>query len=58
MKKKEKNLIKGKCHLKKENKGGDKTDSSNDEMVFVKEKSVQKTDSSNDDFEEKKRLME
>jgi hypothetical protein len=58
MKKKEKNLIKGKRCQKKENKGGEKTDSSNDETVFVKEKTVQKTDSSKDDFEEKNWLME
>jgi hypothetical protein len=34
--KKEKNLIKGKHRLKNENKGGEKTDSSDDEVVFVK----------------------
>jgi hypothetical protein len=50
--KKEKNLIKGKLCLKKENKGGEKTNSSEDKLVFVKKKAVQKTDSSNDDFEE------
>jgi hypothetical protein len=48
------NLIKGKNHLKKENEGGEKTDSSNKEFVFVKKKAVQKTDSSNDYFEGKK----
>jgi hypothetical protein len=35
MKKKEKNLIKGKHRLKKETKGGEKTNSSDDEVVFV-----------------------
>jgi hypothetical protein len=52
--KKEKNLIKGKHHLKKENEGGEKTNSSNNKFVFVKKKAVQKTYSSNDDFEENK----
>jgi hypothetical protein len=51
--KKEKNLIKGKLRLKKENKGGEKTDSSNNKLFFVKKAAVQKTDSSNNDFEEK-----
>ncbi len=46
------NLIKGKNHIKKENEGGEKTDSSNEEFVFVKKKAVQKTNSSNDYFEE------
>jgi hypothetical protein len=45
------NLIKGKNCLKKENEGGEKTDSSNEEFVFVKKKAVQKTDISNDYFE-------
>ncbi len=51
--KKKKNLIKGKLCLEKENKGGEKTDSSDDELVYVEKKTVQKTDSSNNDFEEK-----
>jgi hypothetical protein len=58
MKKKEKNLIKGKHCLKNENEGGEKAYSSDDETVFIKEKAVQKTNSSNDGFEEKKWLME
>jgi hypothetical protein len=52
-KKKEKNLIKCKHRLKEENKGGEKTNSSNDKFDFVKEKAVQKTDRRDDDFEEK-----
>jgi hypothetical protein len=48
------NLIKIKNHLKKENEGGEKTDSSNVEFVFVKKKAVQKTDSSDEYFEENK----
>jgi hypothetical protein len=48
------NLIKGKNCLKKENEGGEKTKSSNEEFVFVKNKAVQKTDSSDDYFEENK----
>ncbi len=64
------NLIKGKNRLKKENEGGEKTNSSNKEFVIVEEKAVQKTDSSNtyfeenipatskDDFEKKNWLME
>ncbi len=39
---------------KKENKGGEKTNSSNHKLDYVKEIAVQKTDSSHDDFEEKK----
>jgi hypothetical protein len=35
-KKKQMNLIKGKNHLKKENEGGEKTESSDKEFVFVK----------------------
>ncbi len=54
MKKKQMNLIKGKNRLKKENKGGEKTKSSDKEFVFVKKKAVQKTDSCNDYFEENK----
>ncbi len=50
-------MIKGKHRLKKENECGEKTDSSDDKVVFVKEKAVQKTDSSHDDFEEKNQLM-
>jgi hypothetical protein len=52
--KKEMNLIKGKDCLKKENKGGEKTNSSNKEFGFVNKKAVQKTYSSDDDFEENK----
>jgi hypothetical protein len=64
------NLIKGKNCLKKENEGGEKTESSNEEFVFIQKKAVQKTDSrdnyfeenksasSNDDFGKKNRLME
>jgi hypothetical protein len=48
------NLIKDKNCLKKENEGGEKTDSSNKEFVFAKKKAVQKTNSSHDDFKEKK----
>ncbi len=48
------NLIKGKNRLRKENEGGEKTESSNEEFVFVKKKPVQKTDSSEDYFEENK----
>jgi hypothetical protein len=48
------NLIKGKNRLKKENEGGEKTDSTDKEFVFVKKKAVQKTDSSNDYVEENK----
>jgi hypothetical protein len=48
------NLIKGKNCLKKENEGGEKTESSDEEFVFVKRKAVQKTNSSDDYFEENK----
>jgi hypothetical protein len=48
------NLIKGKNCLKKENESGEKTDSSDEEIVFVRKKAVQKTDSSNNYFEENK----
>jgi hypothetical protein len=48
------NLIKGKNRLKKENEGGEKTESSDKEFVFVKKKAVQKTDNSDDSFEENK----
>ena len=48
------NLIKGKNCLKKENEGGEKTESSNEEFVFIQKKAVQKTDSSNIYFEENK----
>ncbi len=48
------NLIKGKNRLKKENEGGQKTESSDKEFVFVKKKAVQKTDSSDNYFEENK----
>ena len=48
------NLIKGKNHLKKENEGGEKTESSDKEFVFVKKKAVQKTNSSDNYFEENK----
>ncbi len=48
------NLIKGKNCLKKENEGGEKTDSSDKEFVIVEKKAVQKTNSSNDYFEENK----
>ncbi len=48
------NLIKGKNRLKKENEGGEKTDSSDEDFVIVEKKAVQKTDSSNDYFEENK----
>jgi hypothetical protein len=51
--KKQMNLIKGKNRLKK-NKGGEKTESSDKEFVFVKKKAVQKTNSSDDYFEENK----
>jgi hypothetical protein len=54
MKKKLMNLIKGKEHLKRENKGGEKTDSSDEEFVFVQKKAVQKTNSSDNYFEENK----
>jgi hypothetical protein len=55
MKKKQMNLFKGKNRLlKKENEDGEKTDSSNEEFVFVKKKDVQKTNSSDDYFEENK----
>jgi hypothetical protein len=54
MKNKQMNLIKGKNRLRKENEGGEKTESSNEEFVFVKKKPVQKTDSSEDYFEENK----
>jgi hypothetical protein len=47
-------LIKGKLRLKKEKKDGEKTDSSNDELVFVEKKAVQKTNSSDNVFEERK----
>jgi hypothetical protein len=57
-KKKENNLIKGKLHQKKKNKVGEKTNSSDNELVYVRKKAVQKTDSSDDDFEEKKWLMQ
>jgi hypothetical protein len=52
--KKQMNLIKGKNRLRKENEGGEKTESSDKEFVFVKKKAVQKTNSSNDYFEENK----
>jgi hypothetical protein len=45
--------MKGKLCLKKENKGGEKSDSSNDKLVFLKKKAVWKTESSDDDFEKK-----
>jgi hypothetical protein len=48
------NLIKGKNRLKKENEGGEKTNSSKEEFVIVEKKGVQKTDSSNNYFEENK----
>ncbi len=48
------NLIKGKNCLKKENGSGEKTDSSDEEFVFVKKKAVQKTNSRDDYFEENK----
>ncbi len=48
------NLIKGKNHLKKENEGGEKTESSDEEFVFAKKKAVQKIDSSDNYFEENK----
>jgi hypothetical protein len=54
MKKKEINLIKGNDHIKKENKGGEKIDSSDDKFGFVNKKAVQKIYSSDDDFEEYK----
>ncbi len=47
-------LIKGENCLKKENEGGEKTESRDKEFVFVKKKAVQKTDSSNNYFEENK----
>jgi hypothetical protein len=48
------NLIKGKNCLKKGNEGGEKTDSSDKKLVFIKKKAVQKTDNSNKYFEENK----
>ena len=54
MKKKQMNLIKGNNCLKWESQGGEKTESSNEEFVFVKKKAVQKTDSSDNYFEENK----
>ncbi len=48
------NLIKGKNRLNEENEGWEKTESSNEEFVFVKKKAVQKTDSSDNYFEENK----
>jgi hypothetical protein len=52
--KKQMHSIKDKERLKKENKGGEKTNSSNDKFDFVNKKAVQKTNSSDDDFEEYK----
>jgi hypothetical protein len=54
MKKKQMNLIKGKTCLKKENEGGEKTDSRDNKFVLVNKKAVQKTDSSDNYFEENK----
>jgi hypothetical protein len=45
-------MIKGKLHLKN-NKGGEKTNSSDNKLVYDEKKSVQKTDNSDNDFEEK-----
>jgi hypothetical protein len=56
--KKEKNLIKGKHCLKKENKGGEKTNSSEDKFVFVKDKAVRKPTTVTMILKKKNRLME